>query len=65
MRRNDQLNRTSVSWLGLEIGHLNEIDSYPEDRMLIWALAVSSEPESGNSDLEALLRWEDDGGQTT
>lgn len=33
--------------------------------MLIWALAVSSEPESGNSDLEALLRWEDDGGQTT
>jgi len=64
-RRNDQLNRTSVGWLGLEINHLNEVDSDPEDRMPIWVLAVSGERELRNSDLEALLRWEGDGGQTT
>jgi hypothetical protein len=60
----DRLRRRIVHWDGFPVYDFDGVYAHPEERSQ-WTLMIPGEPGRKHEELEALFRWEDDGGRTT
>jgi hypothetical protein len=65
IKQNDRWSRKVVEWGHPELRNMSKSSSQMENSTSIVMSTVPHERELVNAELNALLRWEDDGGQFT